>query len=651
MSTAVRTSAEEHTGPMDRLRALYDEGRLAADYPLVPALIAELAQAQDASYTHLSRAGRLLARVTAEAVAELHPGVVPAKVAITGHGTLDALTAPLTAELARHAVPLRLSAGDYDSWTRDLQDTGSGLYAPETELALCVLDAQIVFDELPLPWRVADVTETAAAKLDLLDRLCARYAEHGPGTLVLNTLPLLPVHTRQLVDHRSRNELAIAWREFNSGLLRLAAKHPRVHVVDLDPLIAEGGAVRDARLAAYAKVHLGEELLARYAREAAHLLRALRGRTRKVLVVDLDNTLWDGILGDDGPDGIAAATTYRGEAFGRFQRTVKQIGAQGVLLAVCSKNDREPVLGVLRDHPDMVLRETDFVRINANWDPKDGNLRDIAARLNLGTDSFVFADDSPFECGLVASSLPEVAVVRLDEEPASHVDRLLADGWFDVRELTAEDQRRAGQYRSEAGRQDLREGAGSMEEYLRALDVRVEVSPVRDHELARIAQITLRTNQFNLTTRRLQQADVRERLDSPDHFVLAVRSRDRFGDNGVVGALFAHREADGLRIDNMLLSCRVFARGIEQAAVAALLSYAKESGAAAVHASYRPTAKNHRVRDFYPSMGFGTVGASESGSGEAESGFGEAEFRHPLTDLPAVPGHLTLDASFGRIPD
>ncbi|MYZ37990.1 MULTISPECIES: HAD-IIIC family phosphatase, partial [unclassified Streptomyces] len=427
------------------------------------------------------------------------------------------------------------------------------------------------------------------------------------------------------------------WREFNIGLLRLAAAHPRLHVVDLEPLIAEGGPVRDPRLAAYAKVHLGDEVLARYARHAGHLLRTLRGRAKKVLVVDLDNTLWDGILGDDGPDRIAAATTYRGEAFGRFQKVVKQIGSQGVLLAVCSKNDREPVLDVLRDHPDMTLREADFVRISADWEPKDGNIRALADRLNLGTDSFVFADDSPFERGLVASTLPEVAVIGLDEEPAVHIDRLLADGWFDVRELTTEDRGRAVQYRQEAERQDLQQTAGSMEEYLSALDVRVEVAPVRDHEVARVAQITLRTNQFNLTTRRLQVPDVRERLDSPDHLVLAVRSRDRFGDNGVVGALFAYREDEALRIDNMLLSCRVFARGVEQATIAALLEHAADSGAAEVRASYRPTAKNHKMRDFYPSLGFEQA---------AEAADGAVEFRHPLTGLPEVPGHVTLDADF-----
>ncbi|MER5548720.1 HAD-IIIC family phosphatase [Streptomyces sp. NPDC002589] len=621
---------------LDRIRELHRSGRLAAEFPAVPGLLASLAHGPTAS-ADLTRVGRLLARIDAAEIHAQHPDAVPLTVTVSGHGTLDALTGPLTAELARHGFPLHAITGDHDSWLRDLRDTTGPLYATDTDLSLVVLDAQVLFDELPLPWQVSDVTDALTAKLSLVERLAARYVREGSGTLVLNTLPLLGTHLRRLVDHRSRTELSIAWREFNTGLLRLALTHPRLHVVDLEPLVAESGPVRDSRLALYTKEHLGAELLGHYAREVAHLARAMRGRTKKVLVVDLDHTLWDGVLGDDGPDGIEMAGSYRGEAFAAFQKTVRQLGSQGVLLAVCSKNDQEPVERVIAGHPDMVLRPDDFVAVTANWQPKDGNLRSLADRLNLGVDSFVFADDSPFECGLVAASIPEVAVVRLDDEPALHIDRLLADGWFDTRELTEADRARGGQYRADAGRRELLDGAATMEEYLRALGVHVTVAPATEADVPRLSQITLRTNQFNLTTRRLQPADVHALLDSPHHLVLAIRSRDRFGDNGLVGAVFAERAGDTLRIDNVLLSCRVFARGIEQAALGALLAHARDTGARAVLAAYRPTAKNHKVRDLCPSLGFETAGTSEDGA---------LDFRHPLTELPAIPPHVTLQARF-----
>jgi FkbH-like protein len=231
-----------------------------------------------------------------------------------------------------------------------------------------------------------------------------------------------------------------------------------------------------------------------------------------------------------------------------------------------------------------------------------------------------------------------VAVVRLDEEPALHIGRLLADGWFDVLELTAEDRERSALYRTDAARQDLLEDSGSYEEYLANLGVVLTVAPVGEAEVARISQLSLRSNQCNLTTLRLQPDTVRELAQSPDGYVLALRSADKFGDNGLIGALFATRHADGLTIDNFIMSCRVLSRGIEQAAIGALLAHAKQAGLGPVRAAYRPTKKNHRVRDFWPSFGFERSG----GTDEAP------DFRHDLAQLPPIPGHLRLDATLER---
>ncbi|MGW3652018.1 HAD-IIIC family phosphatase [Streptomyces sp. NPDC000878] len=626
------------TDPLDRLRSLR---RYA---PEVPALLAELAAGPD-PFGALQSAGRALARLDPADGTPLHDED-RVTVTISGSGTLDGLTASLTAEFARHGLQLDAVTRDFGAWERDLLDTGSALYAPTTALSLCVLDASVLFAPLPLPWTVADAASAADELLARLDSLAARHGEHASGLLVLNTLPLLHTHTHQLVDLRARAELSALWREFNAGVLRLALRHPRTQVIDLDPLVAAGGPVRDARLAAYAKARLGSELLARYAREVGHLARALRGRTRKVLVLDADQTLWDGVLGDVGPEGIAAAGTIRGEAFGGFQRVVRQLAAQGVLLAVCSKNDPEPLLTVLREHPDMVLREPDFVRVQASWGPKDAGLRQIAGRLNLGTDSLVLADDSAFERGQVAGALPAVALVPLDDEPALHAERLLADGWFDVPELTDTDLRRAAQYRSEGDRQRLREGAQSYEEYLAQLGVVVELAALRTDQVsrtARVAQLTQRTNQFNLTPRRMSAPEVREYADAPDGLVLTVGTRDKFGDNGLVGAVFVRRDrTTGWHIENALLSCRVFGRGIEQAVFAALLEGAREAGTPAVYGSYRPSARNGRVRELYPTLGFEATDGTGEPDGPDRMDGTTAVFRHPLLVLPEVPAHITL---------
>jgi FkbH-like protein len=618
--------AETPEDPAAELLALHRAGRLAAEFPRVAALLAAMDDAQTV------RAGQLLSRVDPDEVLAAHPAVPAVRVAVTGHGTLAPLLAPLTAQLARHGLALRPRMSPFDSYVFDFADPGSELYAFSPDLALCILDPAIVADELPLPWTVQDAQRVLQEKTDLIERLADRFAQTAKGTLVLNTLPFQRKLSGQLVDYRSRAELGASWREANARLLRLSARYPSVVVVDLDPILAEGVPAADPRLSAYTKAHLSGELLAGYAREVGHLARQVTGRVKKTLVVDLDNTLWGGILGDDGQDGIEVAGSYRGEAFRAFQRAVKQLGSQGVLLAAVSKNEAEPVRRVFAEHPEMTLRESDFVRVTANWRPKDANLRELAETLNLGVDSFVFADDSPYECGLVRHSLPGVAVVGLDTEPALHPVRLLRDGWFDTRELTAEDRARPAQYRDEAARADFQQSFSSLDDYLRELGVKVRLELAREADVSRVSQITLRTNQFNLTTRRLQPADVRAQMQDPQARVLVIRSADRFGDNGLVGAVFVRYGADAARIENFLLSCRVFSRGIEQACLAAILRDAARRGAPAVLGEYAPTAKNVVVKDFYPRHGFAEAGGTD----------GATVFRHDLAEPVEVPGHLEL---------
>ncbi|MDX3854946.1 HAD-IIIC family phosphatase [Streptomyces sp. AK02-01A] len=629
----------------EELRSLFRSGRLAAAYRDLPRLLKELSEDQ------LLPAGQLLSRIEVDEVLRAHPGQPTITIAVTGHGTLSSLVPALTVELARHGVLLRPFVGEFDSYVFDLADPGSALYAAAPALVACVLDAKVVFDEVPLPWTPADVARALDDKLRLIEQLAARFESDGRGTLLLNTLPLPYSFAAQLVDHRSRAVLGAVWREANARLLRLAERNQAVVVLDLDPLIAEGVPVSDPRMSVYAKAHLSTELLARYAREAAHLARGLLGRTKKVLVVDLDETLWGGILGEEGPDGIEVAGSYRGEAFRSFQRVVKQLTCQGVLLAAVSKNEAETVRQVLRDHPDMVLREDDFVRVVANWRPKSENIRELAQALNLNADSFVFIDDSPYERGLVSRELPEVAVIAVDGEPALHAARLLADGWFDTREVTEADRGRTEKYREELVRADFLHTFSSLDDYLRELEVTVRLAAVAERELPRVSQITLRTNQFNLTTRRLQQAEVRRLAQGPDTRVLAIHSADRFGDNGLVGVVFTRTVGERLHIDNFLLSCRVFSRGIEQACLAAVLRQAAGSGARAVVGTYRKSAKNGVVKDFYPRHGFTPVDRTALAEpGEAAGAVDDDDatefFVHRLVDPPAVPDHISLTASF-----
>ncbi|WP_419992805.1 HAD-IIIC family phosphatase [Streptomyces boninensis] len=623
--------------PVEQLRRLRSAGRLAADWPRVRTLLAELADTGDREgpgvLADWLACGRILAGLDTDQVLARHPAADPVTVAITGHATLAELTDPLVAELARHGMPARIVTGDHGAWQRDLTDADGHFALAEPDMTLCVLDAGAVFGEVGVPWSATDAADACERLAGRLQAVCAATAKRG-GILVLNTLPLLRTHTHQLVDERQRSELAAMWREFNARLLRLSVRHPHVVVIDLDPLIADAGPATDPRLAQYTRAPFTVEVLAGYAREAGHILRSRRGLTRKCLVLDLDGTLWAGVLGDDGPEGVDADPAgLRGAPHDALQKVVKQLAAQGVLLAVSSKNDVGPVLEALRGRRDMTLGEADFVRVHADWQPKDNHLTGLAEDLGIATDSLVFADDSAAERALIRGRLPDVAVVPLNGEPALHVPRLLRDGWFTVPRLTAEDAGRSGDYRGTAARGELRRRVGSHEEYLRDLRIQVRVAPPEPREYARIAQLSLRSNQFNLTGERLSEARVAGLVADPSAWLLAVHVEDRFGDSGLTGAVLARHAPDGLRLEMLLLSCRVLARGIEQGVVAGLLAAAAARGLPAVHARYRATPKNGRARALYPGLGF-TV--------RARSG-GEELFTRDLSAPPAVPAHLTLD--------
>ena len=627
------TSNGDH--PDREILALHRAGQLISQYPRVGHLVADLPGPE------LFKAGQLLARLAPDEILRQHPTVPAVTVAITGHGTLSALVPVLTAELARHGMLLRPHVADFDSYVFDLSDPGSALYAAEADLVLCVLDPMMVFDEVPVPWRPTDVERVLGEKLNLIGQLAARFEAASRGTLVLNTIPLLHRHTAQLVDHQSRARLGAVWREANARLLGVADQHAGAVVIDLDPILAEGVRASDPRMSIYAKAHLSQDLLAGYAREVGNLARHLAGRTKKCLALDLDDTVWGGVLGEVGMEGIEVAESYRGEAFRAFQRVVKQIGSQGVLLAAVSKNDVEPVRKALTDQPSMTLHENDFVQVIANWRPKHENLAELAEDLNVGIDSFVFADDSPYEGGLVRRQLPDVTVIQLDNEPALHVSKLLRDGWFDVRELTATDRTRASKYRDELVRQDFLHTFDSLDDYLHELNIRVRLAVAGEQDIPRVSQLTLRTNQFNLTTRRLQQADVRALADDPAWWVLAIHASDRFGENGLVGVVLARRDGGAVHLDNFVLSCRVFSRGIEHACLASVLRHARDTGADAVFGSYRPTAKNSAVKHFYPRYGFVPVADDDTTT---------TTFRHDLVDIRASPEYVHLTESFQRSP-
>jgi FkbH-like protein len=346
---------------------------------------------------------------------------------------------------------------------------------------------------------------------------------------------------------------------------------------------------------------------AHYGELVVRLVEAHRGRSRKCLVLDLDDTLWGGTIGDDGPEGIVIGPgSARGEAHHELQHHARLLAQRGVILAVCSKNDPALAETVFEEHPAMALRRQDFAAFIANWDDKATNLQRIAAQLNIGLDSLVFVDNSPAERARIRESLPMVAVPELPDDPAGYVRCLSGAGYFEAVSFTAEDGQRAHGYVADAQRSELRAAAQSMEAYLRGLDMRLHAGVVRPLDLPRAAQLIAKTNQFNATGRRYGPEDIRA-LAADGGIALQFRLADRFGDNGLVSVMLLvplAAESGAYELGNWVMSCRVFGRQLEAEALNVAVEQLRARSARTLYVQYVPTPRNGPMADLFSRLGF-----------------------------------------------
>ena len=386
-----------------------------------------------------------------------------------------------------------------------------------------------------------------------------------------------------------------------------AATHDNFFLHDIHALAARIGLAKwHNRFQYYAyKFAMNYDCMPDVAFNIAKIIRALLGKSRKCLVLDLDNTLWGGVISDDGVDNLQIGhETPEAESYMAFQTYVKALKKRGIILAVCSKND-DAVARSGFDRPDSVLNVEDFSVFIANWEPKNVNIRRIANELNIGLDSLIFIDDNPFERAIVRDSLPEVAVPEVDvNDVFSYIRAIEDNGYFETIAVSEDDRRRSEQYRERRARQNAEVSFADYDEFLKSLEMRAEIAPFRSVYLDRIAQLTNKTNQFNLTTRRCTRAEIEVMASDERYIALYGRLIDKFGDNGLVTVVVGEIRGDALYIILWLMSCRVLKRGLENAMLDSIVSEAKAHGVRELIGLYIPTAKNAMVENMYKDMGF-----------------------------------------------
>ena len=532
-----------------------------------------------------------------------------ARLAVLSTFNIDLLPPYLTASLVDAGIYPNIYLGGLNQFAQEILDESSELYKFDPEGVLLITELEDLFPALyASPARYdalhqeAEVDERLTWLRSLVERLCERL----PGAAVYLTTPPIDRVPCPAVLHIAAPERGSATMERFVAGIREWPESSQVIVVDWDRVMRVHGSqqLRDDRLWYLGRMRLSPEGLAAISDLVAQHIAAYTGSSRKVLAVDLDNTLWGGVVGEEGLHGLELGQEGLGLAYHDLQRELLKLHDLGFVLVICSKNNPEDAWEVFDEHPGMVLSRENVAAARINWEDKAKNLEDLAEELNLGLDSFVFLDDSPVEREWVRTKSPEIAVPELPDDPARRPAFLRDLPAVRRLRITSDDRKRTERYRAQGQRGALRSKTTSLEEFLTSLDQEAHIEAVGPLTIERAAQMCQRTNQFNLTTRRHTTAALQTMLEDTAVEMYVMSVRDRFGDNGITGLAILRFDGDSAEIDSFLLSCRILARRAEDLLLAFLADQARTRGAHWLIGEYIPTKKNHQVEDFYPSRSF-----------------------------------------------
>jgi FkbH-like protein len=576
----------------------------------------------------LRNAHRLLTKARKQ---EPSPSRRTMRIGLVGSFTTDFLAPLLEIRALAAGITADIYVGPFNQYQQEIINPNSGLAAFRPDLVWIMTD----WRSLGLTDDDGDPRGTVEARLAGLETLWQTCGERLGAFVVQSNFEIPALDPMGRLGTSLEGGRARLLQNLNLQLWKTQQRRTGLAIFDLDHVAALWGKQRwfDPTTWHTSKQYPAPEAFGFLAQHMTALLSAVQGLTAKCVALDLDGVLWGGVIGEDGLDGIQLGGSATGEAFVEFQKYLRSLSQRGVLLAVCSKNNLEDGMAPFRTHPEMVLRETDIAYFAISWRSKDEGLREIAAALNIGADAIVFMDDNPMERARVRQHAPEVEVLDLPRDPAYYISALNRSLLFESLSLTSEDRARTASLRDNLERKALQQSAGGLDEYLADLHMQVKLAPFDEANLPRIVQLINKTNQFNLTTRRITDEEV-HRLMREGAYTMSLRVSDRFGDSGLTGVLIAIREKDALRIDTWLMSCRVLGRRLDEVMFAALARYARAQGLRRIVGEFIPTAKNVQVEDLYLRLQF--TAAGESG--------GSRWFEHTGSDVefPAVIQYTDL---------
>lgn len=537
-------------------------------------------------------------------------GRVRYKLAVLGDCATQHLTTAIKGYAYEEGYGLEIFEADYNQIDIQVMDDQSQLYLFQPQSILIYMCIQKLYEDF-----CAMPSSQRTSFAEIMGEKIVNYWNSINQATKVHILQFTFTYDNDNVfgNYALKTESSFSYQliKLNHMLIEQALAFRNLFWIDLDMIQQKVGQSRfyDQRMYNIAKMPFTLEALPEVAKGVLDVVQALHGRLHKCVILDLDNTLWGGIIGDDGIENIQIGELGQGRAFTDFQRWLKELKNRGILLAVCSKNQEYIAKEPFISHPEMTLHLDDFVIFVANWQDKATNVQYIRDKLNIGIDSMVFVDDNPFERNLVRTAFPELTVPDLPEDPAQYMGYLKSLNLFETASFSDEDVGRTQQYRAEAKRENLKDTARSFQDYLKELEMTAWVKPFEKMYYSRIAQLTQRSNQFNLRTIRYTESEIEEIARNDDFLTLYFCLKDKFGDHGLIGVMILEKKSkEELFIQEWLMSCRVLKRGMEEFIINKVIEIAGEEGYQKVIGEYIPTRKNEMVKNLYSDFGFKCVG-------------------------------------------
>ena len=524
--------------------------------------------------------------------------------------TINGLKEILQVKSAERNISCKVYEAPYNQYSQEILNQDSNLYKFLPEITFLLIDTRNIFgDVFRFPYSISrsDREKFVAKKINEIENLAEKFVARTNSKLVITKLNVPSFSPYGIFESKTEYGFHEMIEDFNRKLSKNYLNSENVYIYDFEKFVAKMG---EENVFNYSQFFFGDlkismEFLPAFGEDLMKYLIGFLGITKKCIVLDLDNTLWGGIVGEDGFNGIKLGPEPPGNAFMEFQRVLLSLHQRGIILAINSKNNFEDAIKVIKEHPYMILREEHFASMRINWKDKVTNMKELIKEINIGSDSLVFIDDDPVNREFVKSIFPEILVIDLSNDPSTYASKIENIIDFSVLKITDEDKNRGKMYFKQKAISELQESTPDLKTFLSQLDLNIIIKEVDEFTLPRVSQLILKTNQFNLTTKRYQESNIEKMIHDPNFIVGCAQVEDKFGDNGITGVFIIKKENEKeWIIDTFLMSCRIMGRDIEKGILTYIVNKAKENKIERIKADFLPTQKNKPIENFLPNNEF-----------------------------------------------